>query len=180
MILGLSAALAQPMVVRVPFPTSRMYDAPDRVCLQVSDARTLNPTVVDDGHFEATCGSDAGVLSLCLTLQERAWPERIAPLECEGDDVVVRVRPVPAFDPLEDVWDGVRIARNVSVVQATFRVDGVPDAPGLLAEGACGVRDGQLWVKTRPVPRRQECRVVLPDGERTVPIVLVNRLSPEG
>ena len=173
----LAAAWAGVVTVRVPFPATRMYEEPDQVCLNLPGFPPIDPVVVDDGRFEATCETTGGSVRLCLTLLTPEWPKRVAPLEC-GKDKLIRLLPVLAFDPQEDVWDGVRIARGTSLVQATFRVEGVSDAPGILPGGSCGVREEQLWIRTRVRTKHQSCTVVLPTGEVEVPILLVDRIKP--
>ena len=127
-------AVAGPLVLRVPFPTQRLYDRPDRVCVSVPMQAPPSPPVEsDDGRFHAACEQQDGRVSVCLTLSTEDWPERMAPLECQQGDRVVRILPVPAFDPAEDVWDGVVVVRKVSRVQAAFRVDSAALAAG--AEG---------------------------------------------
>jgi len=176
-LLNMAWAWAGPVTVRVPFPTRRMYEQPDQVCLSLEGYPPIRPVVVDDGRFEATCRTEGGALRLCLTLLTPEWPKRVAPLECGGENLI-RLRPVPAFDPQENIWDGVRIARGANLVQATFRADGVPDAPGILPGGSCGIHDEQLWVKTGVETKHQSCLLVLPTGEVEVPVRLVDRVKP--
>jgi hypothetical protein len=165
------AAIAAPLVVRVPVPTTTLYDVADRVCLTVPTAQSIDPTEVDDGRFELTCSADGSRAEVCLKLLLAEWPERVAPLDCGP----VRLVPVPAFDPGESIGDGVRILRRVSLVQASFRAP-MPDAPGLLPGGRCGVTNGQLWVVAPPQPKHQACTLVTAEGERVVPVTLVDRL----
>jgi hypothetical protein len=158
--------------VRVPVPVRRLFDRPDRVCLDTRLLAGVEPVVIDDGIFEATCDS----AQLCLQLLTDAWPARVAPLSC-GTDPEVTLVPVPAFDPEDRVWDGVSIRRDVDAVAAAFRVAEVERAAGILHGGRCGIDAHLLWVEAPQEPRRQRCTLVLEDGtERVVPIHLVRRL----
>lgn len=178
MVTLLAMAHGQTYTLDVPFPTRSIFDVPDTVCLQLGNLDLgVEAIEVEDGRFRAACRSAGGRTEACLTLQLAEWPTRYAPLRCEGTGGTLIVRPVPAFDPQEDVWDGVEIVRGVSVVQATFRVD-VPDMPGLMTTGTCGVTDGRLWIKAEELPRKQACTLIFDDGEeRVVPVDLVRRLK---
>jgi len=171
-----SLAMAGPITVKVPFPTSTMYDdQPDRVCLTVSGLHDVTPTVVDDGWFEASCGTADGRLEVCLTLLQPSWPKRVAPVVCEAVEGQLRVVPVRAFDPSEDVLDGVRILRT-DVIQGTFRTPNLPDSPGILDGGGCGVREGHLWVKSSRSERHQRCTLVVDGEDLVIPILVVPKL----
>jgi hypothetical protein len=164
-----------PPTVRVPFPTKPMYDTRNRVCMRAPIGVDVQPTASDDGRFLATCQAEEGVLEICMTLLVPEMPERIAPLDCETPVGTLRVLAVPAFDPTESVFDGVRLARNVDSVQGTFQVD-LPDQPGILDGGSCGVRDGHLWVLTTYPAKHQVCTLVDGETEQSIPITLVRRL----
>lgn len=167
---------APPRVLDIPFPTDRLFDTPDRVCL-------LLPMDVEDTDsetelvdFSVRCTIEQGQLSACVTLLAETWPEQVPPLQCGPEGQAVYMRPVPAFDPAETIWDGVKIVRNVAVLQGAYRVDH-EDAPGILPGGRCGISEGRFWFKTRNQQRRQTCTLVIGEKERLVEIRLVKRLK---
>ena len=170
------AAHAQVHRIQAPFPTSRMFDVPDTVCLKLDVDLGMPDTEVEDGRFRATCRSGNGETTACMQLLTETWPSRFAPLRCQGDHGTLVLVPTPAFDPNEPIEDGVRILRTLQLAQATFRTDW-PDSAGVLEGGSCGVQNGQLWIKAPPTPHRQSCLIVFPDTtERAVPIALVKKL----
>lgn len=172
----LLVAHAQVHRIEAPFPTARIFDVPDTVCLELDVDLGMPDTEIEDGRFRATCSSGRGTTHACMTLLTETWPERFAPLRCQGDHGTLVLVPTPAFDPTEPIEDGVRILRGFQRAQATFRTDW-PDSAGVIAGGTCGVEGGQLWIKAPPEPFRQECLIVFPDTtEKVVPIHLVRRL----
>jgi hypothetical protein len=173
-----SAALAvAPLNLRVPFPRQTLFDHGQEVCVDVNLDLGVPHVEIEDGPFVLSCASQGGHTVACLRVEEgQPWPERPAPVTCEGTLRNLTVRPVPAFDPEDDVWDGVQILRGLSVTQAAFRVKDVEQAHGILPRGACGITDHVLWMKLPDEPREQRCVLVTPTGERVVPIVLVAAL----
>ena len=181
-LIPLLAALAHagPVEVRVPIPTQRLYDARDRVCVNAPARAPVPPIEVDDGRFSVSCTSDAGKAQLCLTLLLDQWPERVGTFEC-GVDPVYRLVPVPAFDPAETVWDGVQIRRDVSVLQAAYRVPDIEYAAGILPVGSCGITDHRFWFRAPAGTGAQTCTLVIDEQtERAVRIKPVRRLRPPG
>lgn len=184
MIFWLSAAWAQPQVavVRVPFPTSRVFrDVPDRVCLQLPLTGKATSSLSQMHVFEVDCRVADDWMTVCLTLTEPEWPDDLPPVTCGPDDgTAVRMRPVKAYDPSEDIWDGVGMLQVVDAYKAVFHVDH-PDTPGILRRGECGIREGLFWFDTTNPERQQECILVMADGsERRVPIRLLPRLRRVG
>ncbi len=177
MIVWLASALARPLVVvDVPFPTERIFDKPDRVCLRVPLPVPDTDSETTLGDFSLSCTVRSGMLFACVQLEVPTWPEKVPPLQCGPENASVRVRPVRAFDPTEDIWDGVSLVRDLAVLQATYRVDH-PDAPGILPGGRCAIQDGRFEFKTKNPEKRQTCTLVLgEDVERTIEIRLVRRL----
>ena len=174
--IALLAATALGMEIRVPVPTTRLYDKPDRVCVRSRRFFGLQPVEMDDGRFEVSCGLDDGTPRVCMTLLLDEWPSRIAPFTC-GDDPVYEIVPIPAFDPTEDIWDGVSVRRDVTIVAGSFDAGDLKEAAGLLPGGECGVIDHRFWFQAPSEPREQTCTLVLRDGsERQVPIRQVRRL----
>lgn len=171
-------AAAQVHTIRVPFPTTRLFEVPDTVCLKVGDVDfEVAEVEVEDGSFSARCSSAKGQTEACVTLLADRWPGRIAPLQCQGMRGTIDMVPVQAFDPSDDPEDGVQIVRKVDVIQGAFRTR-LPDAVGVMAGGSCGVKDGRFWVVAAEEPRNQQCLLVLPDTtERTIPVTLVNKLT---
>ena len=168
----LLALSAQADELRLPMPTARMYTTRDQVCLNRPTHEPIAPTEVTDGRFTVTCGTEGARLRVCIALELDTWPRRVGEVECGGLQVV----PVPAFDPTEDIWDGVSIRRDVSLLSGTWNAGEVDYAPGLLDGGRCGISYGQFWF-VGPDRRAQACTLVMPDGtERVVPIRVVDRL----
>ncbi|MEM6931743.1 MAG: hypothetical protein AAF602_32730 [Myxococcota bacterium] len=172
----MSLALARPpLALDVPFPTQRIFDKPDQVCLRVPTSSPDTDSTSVLGDFEVRCTARSGTLHACVQLLTDTWPDEVPPLQCGPDDAAVLMRPVPAFDPAEDIWDGVSLVRDVAVHQATYRVDH-PDVPGILPGGRCGIADGRFEFKTKAPDKRQTCILVIGEEERRVPIRLVRRL----
>lgn len=182
-------AQARDIHLEVPFPTAPIYDGADqRICLGVNVDLGVDHTESEAGAFSVSCRPEGPRTEACVALLpdprtgELSWPERVPPLVCQGDEHRLIMRLVPAFDPTENPWDGVTIARNVDLVRAVFRVDTVPDAVGVLeppGAGQCGVKDETLWMVVPAEPRRQTCTLKLPEGPAAVPIRLVKRLDTE-
>jgi len=177
------AAHARDMHIEVPFPTAPIYpDKDQRICLGVNVDLGVDHTEAEAGGFRVTCEPQEGRTQACLTVlePERGWPTRVPRLVCRGNEDKLVMKPVPAFDPTEDPWDGVVIARNVDLVRAVFRVPGAEDAYGVLdpeGYGQCGIEDGYLWMVVPGAPRRQACLLDVEDGRAVVPIRLVKRLD---
>lgn len=170
------ALAASPRVLDVPFPTQKIFDRPERVCLRVPLDAPDSDSELTIADFGLRCTVTSRVLEACVELLSDTWPHEVPPLRCGPDDAAILVRPVAAFDPTEDIWDGVSLVRDVAVHQATFRVDH-RDVPGILPGGRCGIEDGRFEFKTRDPAKRQTCILVLGDeDEREVPIRLVRRL----
>lgn len=165
--------------IRLPFPTQPIFEGVQRVCINIGKDLGIEPVEVDDGPFTVSCDRDAGRTIACLQVDgSKPWPERMPTLVCPGTPRDLTVRPILAFDPTEDISDGVEILRRVTTHQATFVVPELPDAPGLLEDGSCGVSEGLLWVALGSEARRQTCTLILPDdSERQIPITLVDKLS---
>ncbi len=178
LVAGVALALP-PLQLRVPFPTKPLFEGEQRLCVNVDGDLGIAPIEVDDGRFAVSCHSEAGRTEACMTvLADTQWPSRVPTLICPGTVRDLAITPVLAFDPTENVWDGVEILRRVAVHEAAFRVPDVPDLDGIIARGKCGVSDGYLWMKLREEPRRQVCTLVFPSGEeRQVGIALVGRLQ---
>ena len=176
MIVWLTTAWARPpIVLDVPFPTARLFDTPDRVCLLMSMDAPDSDSTTEMSDFSVQCAISSGQLSACVTLHSRTWPSQVPPLLCGPEDHAIRMRPVPAFDPAEDIWDGVSLVRDVAVLQAAYRVEH-PDAAGLMMGGRCGLENGRFWFKTKNQAKRQTCTLVVGETEHEIPIRLVRRL----
>lgn len=175
--LSISFALAQVHTIRAPFPTQRLFEVPDTVCLNVDADLGMHETEVEDGRFRATCSSSQGRTTACMTLLTATWPTRYAPLRCQGDQGTLVLEPVPAFDPDEDIEDGVDLVHRVDVIQGAFHT-GLADAVGMMDQGECGVKDGRFFVKTESREKKQSCLLVFLDtSEKTIPVRLVSRLK---
>ncbi len=174
-----SALAAPPMVLDIPFPASPVFEGEQRVCVTVTPPLGVPHVETSMGGFGASCRSDADHTEACLTVEAGTrWPRRFPKLVCDGPERDLVVRPVPAFDPLDDPIDGVRIVRDVAQRRAAFRVPEMADAAGILDTGRCGVSDGLLWVEVAEEPRQQLCTLILPDStEFEIPITLVARLQ---
>ncbi|MEN0061167.1 MAG: hypothetical protein AAGA48_03400 [Myxococcota bacterium] len=198
-----AAALAGPPTTEldVPFPATRVYpNEPDRVCLvfQLDAEPTQSHTQMPD--FDVECTVENGWMTVCLTLGQPEWPDKPPPIECGPEGGVVRMRPVRAYVPDENIWDGVALLERVDIYKAVFRVNlqqaslsqnqnrrkqrlresDHPDVPGLMFRGECGIRNGLFWFETEMPSKKQTCILVMEDGsERTVPIRLVRRLRSE-
>jgi hypothetical protein len=172
-------APARDIRLKMPFPTQPIYEGQEQtVCLSVNVSLGVDPTESEVGDLRVQCTPDGERTEACLTLTvPERWPRRPPTLTCEGTQHTLTMQPVPAFDPTDDVWDGVVIARNVDVVRAVFRLPGVVDAYGSLEGGSCGVKDGTLWMVVPPEPKRQTCYLALPDDEVPIPIRMVKRLD---
>lgn len=168
--------VAGDLVLRVPFPTAPLFDDTQRVCLTVDLDLGVDDIELEDSGFRATCAPVEGGTRACLEVVDpERWPRRLAELVCTGRSSSLVMKPVFAFDPDDDISDGVQIARSVDALRAAFRTE-LPDAPGILAGGACGVTDGLLWMRLAPEPRRQACTLVVGEDEVVVPVRLVRGL----
>ncbi|MCA9572838.1 MAG: hypothetical protein KC656_33600 [Myxococcales bacterium] len=177
----LTMAWAQQVDVRVPFPTRRMYDGvADTVCVQFERDLGTPDVAVEDGAFTVSCRPAGTGTQACVRLDDGStWPDRVPAIRCEGARGTLVVRPVQAFDPFDDIEDGVRVVRAVDSVQAVYRTSR-PDTVGSLPGGACGIRGGGFWFRTRSRARHQACTLVWEDGTvLDVPILLVRSLAPD-
>jgi len=172
------AALAGPLELRIPFPTEPIFDGAQQICVDVDVDLGVPPIEVDDGRFTVSCFSEQGHTEACIAVSNpERWPTRMPSLVCPGSVRNLVVTPILAFDPTEDISDGVEILRRLTMVQVAFRVPDLQDRTGILPGGTCGVTDGFLWMNLHSEPRRQQCTLIAPDGgEQLVPIALVNRL----
>ncbi|MEN0060839.1 MAG: hypothetical protein AAGA48_01755 [Myxococcota bacterium] len=175
MIVLFSTALAAPIVIDVPFPTERLFDKPDRVCVELPSTLPNSFSQSEMEEFTLGCEVRDGMLFACVTLNTKQWPDQVPPLSCGPPEATVRIRPVAAFDPSETIWNGVSLVRNVSVLQAAYRVNH-PDAAGILPAGRCAIEDGKFWFKTLNPAARQTCTLVIGEMERSIPIRLVRKL----
>lgn len=179
LVFAFAAALAAPPshTIRVPLPTTRVSDTlQDSICLLVP--LTPGDTSSRSGlpSFDVDCVVAGDWMRVCITLTASQWPDEVPDIVCGQEDATrVRMRPVKAFDPLENIWDGVGLLQTVHAFGGMFRVDH-PDAPGVMNHGVCGIRGGIFSFETTNDARQQACHLVMADGsERTVPI----RLRPK-
>ncbi len=172
-------AMARDIQLLMPFPTQPLYEGQEqRVCLSVNVDLGVDPTESEVGNYRVSCTPQGERTEACLTLLDPThWPRRFPELTCQGSGNALVMRPVPAFDPTEDVWDGVTVARNVDVVRAVFRLPGVVDSYGSLEGGSCGVKGETLWMVIPPEPKLQVCHLDLPKEEVPIEIRLVRRLD---
>ncbi|MEN0063326.1 MAG: hypothetical protein AAGA48_14330 [Myxococcota bacterium] len=183
MVFVASAWAAPSVVVDVPFPSRRVFDdTPDRVCLTLEYRGKATSSKSQMSDFDVDCIVDKGRMSVCLTLLSPDWPTYVPPVQCGNDeDLAVRMRPKRAYDPTEDIWDGVAIVQGVMLYKAAYRVPKHPDVPGIMNQGKCGITDELFWFETRNPNHRQSCILVMEDqSERTIPIRLVQRLQRLG
>jgi len=183
MILLFSGALAGPAAtIDVPFPSRRVFrDVPDRVCLEMAYRGNAKSTTSEVPGFEVTCKVEDDVVRVCVTLLEPTWPAYVPTVQCGSGDAAVQMRPVRAYDPTEEIWDGVALLQRVMIYKAAYRVPGHPDVPGIMDKGRCGIRDETFWFETRQAAHRQSCVLVMEDqSERVVPIRLVQQLRRLG
>ncbi|MEO0600174.1 MAG: hypothetical protein AAF211_01990 [Myxococcota bacterium] len=178
-----ASAMAAPSVavIRVPFPTSRVFDEqPDQVCLLVELQASPTSSLSQMSDFDVDCVVKDDWVKVCLTLLEPEWPADVPPVQCGPPGRVLTMRPVKAYDPAEDIWDGVAMLSTVGAYKAVYRVDH-PDVPGIMRRGQCGIRDGLFWFETTNDDRKQSCILVMEDdSERVIPIRLVPRLRRLG
>jgi len=184
MIPWFTSALAGPaVVVDVPFPSRRVFDdIPDKVCLELEyrgDAESARSGVPG---FDIECNVLGDVMSVCMTLLEPQWPSDVPTVQCGADDeAAVKMRPVAAYDPTEQIWDGVALLQRVMLYKAAYRAPGHPDVHGIMDEGKCGITEEIFWFETRNRAHRQSCILVMEDdSERVVPIRLVQKLRRHG
>lgn len=179
-----AAAVAAPpaRTIRVPFPASRVSETgQDRVCLLVPLVPGDTSSHSQMPSFDVECVVENDWMQVCITLTEPEWPDYVPNIVCgKEDNGRVRMRPVKAFDPLEDIWDGVGLLQTVETVGAMYRVDH-PDTPGIMYRGVCGIRGGVFSFETSNREREQKCVLVMADGsERTIPIRLKPKARPVG
>ncbi len=158
---------------RAPVPTQPLTDQePLQVCLQLGADLGIEPTSTTTGNTTLECATveqdDVRRTRMCYTVTQDDWPTEWPSVSCAGPRTTVQLRLIPAYDPLEDIEDGVTIFAGVDEVMATFIAG--PEWPNQQAEGRrgsrCEVVDGRFIVTRDSSSRRKDsCRLDRRDGK---------------